>query len=490
MRAVGLGPWLALAGLEAAYFAALGSAAAVLLRRRGGAWWFGAAWVAVETIRSDWPFSGMPWGRLSYAVAGTPWQDALRLRRDGRPVLPAGRAGRAAGPAGHGSGASAGRAGRGRGRGGEPAPGARAVHRPDDRPADRRGGPGRRPRRRHRHPARPPAGDAQPRRRHGAPGRGRGGGGAAGAGLRRLAGELDRGRSLPRQRGQLRHPAGQRGGAGPAAGRRDGRRRDRARPQPGHRLGARHRCDGPLHEVAPGAVRRVHPVAGPRDRQLRAAAADPARHARRHPHRAARRRRHPRRRRHLLRRRLRRRDPRAAAGRGADPHRPDQQRDVRPDLADRAAVRDLAAAGAGDRTLRPRGGDQRGLRGDRTRRPRRGPRRHPHPGRAARGGRAGRGADPRSTAGSVAGPARRGGHAWSGCCWGCSRILGGSGARAGRREQPSVNGSRQEAPRQGLHGGADLQRGRQPGLGGRTPARGAARRRRARRRRRLARRHR
>ena len=77
MRAVGLGPWLALAGLEAAYFAALGSAAAVLLRRRGGAWWFGAAWVAVETIRSDWPFSGMPWGRLSYAVAGTPWQDAL-----------------------------------------------------------------------------------------------------------------------------------------------------------------------------------------------------------------------------------------------------------------------------------------------------------------------------------------------------------------------------------------------------------------------------
>ncbi len=77
MRAVGLGPWLALAGLEAAYFAPLGAAAAVLLPRRGGAWWFAAAWVAVETIRSDWPFSGMPWGRLSYAVAGTGWQDAL-----------------------------------------------------------------------------------------------------------------------------------------------------------------------------------------------------------------------------------------------------------------------------------------------------------------------------------------------------------------------------------------------------------------------------
>ena len=77
MRAVGIGPWFALAGLEAAFLAPLGSATVVLLRRRGGAWWFGAAWVAVETIRSDWPFSGMPWGRLSFAVAGTPWQDAL-----------------------------------------------------------------------------------------------------------------------------------------------------------------------------------------------------------------------------------------------------------------------------------------------------------------------------------------------------------------------------------------------------------------------------
>ena len=77
MRVVGVGPWFALAGIEAAYFAPLGAAAALLLPRRGGAWWFAAAWVAVETIRSDWPFSGMPWGRLSYAVAGTGWQDAL-----------------------------------------------------------------------------------------------------------------------------------------------------------------------------------------------------------------------------------------------------------------------------------------------------------------------------------------------------------------------------------------------------------------------------
>ena len=77
MRAVGYDAWLALASVEAAFFAPLGAAAAVLLRRRAGAAWFAAAWVAVETVRSDWPFSGMPWGRLSFAVAGTWWQDTL-----------------------------------------------------------------------------------------------------------------------------------------------------------------------------------------------------------------------------------------------------------------------------------------------------------------------------------------------------------------------------------------------------------------------------
>ncbi|WP_244246956.1 apolipoprotein N-acyltransferase [Nocardioides euryhalodurans] len=77
MRVVGYEPWVALAGIEAAFYAPLASATVVLLRHRGGPLWFAAAWVAMETIRSGWPFSGMPWGRLSYAVAGTAWQDAL-----------------------------------------------------------------------------------------------------------------------------------------------------------------------------------------------------------------------------------------------------------------------------------------------------------------------------------------------------------------------------------------------------------------------------
>ena len=57
--------------------APLASATVLLLRLRGGPVWCAAAWVAVETIRSSWPFSGMPWGRLSFALAGTPWADGL-----------------------------------------------------------------------------------------------------------------------------------------------------------------------------------------------------------------------------------------------------------------------------------------------------------------------------------------------------------------------------------------------------------------------------
>lgn len=76
-QAVGYGAWLGLAGLEAAFLAPLGAISAWVLPRRGGPVWFAAAWVAIETIRSTWPFSGMPWGRLSYAVVDTPWQHAL-----------------------------------------------------------------------------------------------------------------------------------------------------------------------------------------------------------------------------------------------------------------------------------------------------------------------------------------------------------------------------------------------------------------------------
>ena len=77
MRAVGTDAWIALAGIEALFYGLLGSVTAVLLRRRAWPLWFAAAWVAMEVVRSSWPFSGMPWGRLAFATVDTPVAPAL-----------------------------------------------------------------------------------------------------------------------------------------------------------------------------------------------------------------------------------------------------------------------------------------------------------------------------------------------------------------------------------------------------------------------------
>lgn len=78
MRAVGTDAWIGLSLLEALFFAPLALIWAHLQRRTR--WWpalSAVAWVAVETVRSSWPFSGMPWGRLSYAVADSWWAPGL-----------------------------------------------------------------------------------------------------------------------------------------------------------------------------------------------------------------------------------------------------------------------------------------------------------------------------------------------------------------------------------------------------------------------------
>ncbi|WP_367650403.1 apolipoprotein N-acyltransferase [Nocardioides sp. zg-DK7169] len=77
MRSVGTDAWLALAGIEALFYALLGSVAAVLHRRAWWPLWLATAWVSMEVWRSGWPFSGMPWGRLSFGVVDTPVADAL-----------------------------------------------------------------------------------------------------------------------------------------------------------------------------------------------------------------------------------------------------------------------------------------------------------------------------------------------------------------------------------------------------------------------------
>ena len=77
MIAVGPDAWLGLSLVEAAFFAPLGVVTALVADRRLGPVWVAAAWVAVETVRSSWPFSGMPWGRLSYSVVDTVWAHGL-----------------------------------------------------------------------------------------------------------------------------------------------------------------------------------------------------------------------------------------------------------------------------------------------------------------------------------------------------------------------------------------------------------------------------
>ena len=77
MRAVGTDAWVGLASIEALFYGLLGPVVAVLGRRRAWPLWVAAAWVAMEAIRSTWPFSGMPWGRLAFAGIDTPVAPAL-----------------------------------------------------------------------------------------------------------------------------------------------------------------------------------------------------------------------------------------------------------------------------------------------------------------------------------------------------------------------------------------------------------------------------
>ncbi|MCW2766145.1 MAG: apolipoprotein N-acyltransferase [Nocardioides sp.] len=77
MRSVGTDAWLGMASFEALFYAVLGSVSAALHRRRLWPLWIAAAWVTMESWRADWPFSGMPWGRLSFAVVDSPFQTAL-----------------------------------------------------------------------------------------------------------------------------------------------------------------------------------------------------------------------------------------------------------------------------------------------------------------------------------------------------------------------------------------------------------------------------
>jgi apolipoprotein N-acyltransferase len=76
-RSVGPDAWVALATIEALFYGLLALAVPVIRRLPGWPLWLAAAWTTMETVRSGWPFSGMPWGRLSFAAIDTPVAPAV-----------------------------------------------------------------------------------------------------------------------------------------------------------------------------------------------------------------------------------------------------------------------------------------------------------------------------------------------------------------------------------------------------------------------------
>ena len=63
----GVGALVALALLQAAFFAAQGAVLPVLLRTPGWPVWLAGLWVLQEALRSRIPFGGFPWGRLAFS---------------------------------------------------------------------------------------------------------------------------------------------------------------------------------------------------------------------------------------------------------------------------------------------------------------------------------------------------------------------------------------------------------------------------------------
>jgi len=68
----GVGALLALALLQATFFAALGAVLPRALRTPGWPLWTAALWVLQEALRSRIPFGGFPWGRLAFSQGDSP----------------------------------------------------------------------------------------------------------------------------------------------------------------------------------------------------------------------------------------------------------------------------------------------------------------------------------------------------------------------------------------------------------------------------------
>lgn len=79
MNAIGPGAYIALVLVQALFFAPAVLALRAALKLPWPIVWATGVWVLFEYLRSTFPFSGFPWGRLAYPMADTPLASFARL---------------------------------------------------------------------------------------------------------------------------------------------------------------------------------------------------------------------------------------------------------------------------------------------------------------------------------------------------------------------------------------------------------------------------
>lgn len=79
MNAVSEGAYVGLVLSQIGFFALLAVALRRVMRLRWWPLWGASVWVGVEFLRSSFPFSGFPWGRLAHTGVQTPFESYVRL---------------------------------------------------------------------------------------------------------------------------------------------------------------------------------------------------------------------------------------------------------------------------------------------------------------------------------------------------------------------------------------------------------------------------
>jgi apolipoprotein N-acyltransferase len=79
MTVIGPVAWISLSMLEATFYGLLGAAVAVVVGRPGWPVWVACCWVGAEQLKASFPWGGLPWGRLAFALGDTSLAAYARL---------------------------------------------------------------------------------------------------------------------------------------------------------------------------------------------------------------------------------------------------------------------------------------------------------------------------------------------------------------------------------------------------------------------------